>query len=328
MQFCYNSRTDIMAREIFIHGIYPRSEELVIATQGFDRGRVNSEQVNALRISDERELVNLQEAQNFSFFEDGKLSWQDIFRPFVATSEGFQQGVDIDGEITRWFDNNSFYRKPVIVGPLIPDFDKLDEFFPQYVGTSQWKATLPSPFAFAKLSEDRTTTEFDETLENTTQLIRTTIEHLETRGVSFIQLNEPYIPYHNSQISDIDSLIKSLKSIGARNRKAKLAVHSYFGNSAPLAKRLEDEGVVDAIGIDFLKTDVCDIPTPINHDLIAGVVDGRNSDIETSEALTKLLDQVQEHTRPRILYVTHNSDLESLPEPVARKKLMLIGSLK
>lgn len=315
-----------MAKEVFMHGIYPRSERLVTATQGYERGRVSAQDVSALQTADRRTLVGLQKSEHFSLVEDGKLTWQDIFRPFSTTSQGFRH--DEEGEVTRWFDNNSFYRKPVITGRLVPDFSKLDEYFPQVADALYWKVTLPSPFTFAKLSEDRTTHKFEDTLENVTQLMRVTIEYLEARGVSFIQLNEPYIPYHGSRKSDIDDFVKSLRSLGVADRKAELGLYSYFGDSAPLARRLEEEDVVSAIGVDFLQTQIKDLPTSTHHDLIAGVVDGRNSDIESSAALPPFIESIQEHARPTTLYITHNTDLEFLPERVARQKIKLIGSLK
>lgn len=313
-------------RKTILHGIYPRSEGLVTATQGYERGRVNAQEVATLQKADRQTLVGLQESEHFSLIEDGKFTWQDIFRPFSTTSQGFRH--DEEEEVTRWFDNNSFFRKPVITGRLVPDFSRLDEYFPQVVDAFRWKVTLPSPFTFAKLCEDRTTDKFGDTLENVTQLIKATIEHLESRGVSFIQLNEPYIPYHGSQQSDIDGLIESLRFLGITNRKAKLGLHSYFGDSAPLARRLEEEGVVGAIGVDFLQTRIEDLPTSTDYGLIAGVVDGRNSDIETSAELFPFIERIQEYARPTTLYLTHNTDLEFLPEAVAQKKIKLIGYLK
>src|SRR5260221_9091665 len=111
-----------MSNEVFIHGIYPRSEGLVTATQGYDRGRVKPEEVAALQASDRHVLVGLQDPEHFSLIEDGKLTWQDIFRPFNTTTQGFQKE---EGNVTRWFDNNAFFRKPVIIGQLIPDFSAL-----------------------------------------------------------------------------------------------------------------------------------------------------------------------------------------------------------
>lgn len=315
-----------MAKEVFMHGIYPRSEGLATATQNHERGRVSAKQVTDLQTADRQVLVSLQESVPLSFIEDGKLTWQDIFRPFSETSEGFSR--DKEGEVIRWFDNNSFFRKPVITGRLVPDFSRLDEYFLQVVHNSRWKVTLPSPFTFAKLCEDRTTNKFEDTLENVTQLIKATIEHLELRGASFIQLNEPYVPYHGSQQADINGLIQSLKSLDVARRKAKLGLYSYFGDCAPLAKRLEDEGVVGAIGVDFLQTRIEHLPTSTNHDLIAGLVDGRNSNIETTAELVPFIDRIQEHARPKTLYLTHNTDLEFLPEKVAQRKIKLIGSLK
>lgn len=314
-----------MKREVFIHGIYPRSKDLVKASRGFDRGSVSQTELTSQQETDKEELVALQEGLGFTFVEDGKLPWQDMFRPFAQTTSGLSS----EGGLTRWFDTNTFYRKPVIAGPLTPDLQALDEFFPQVGSASSWKVTLPSPLTFARLSHDATTNHPQETLEKITQVLKLSIERLEQRGVSMIQLNEPYLPYHGVKADDMKDLIHALSLFTNPQRNAQLAIHFYFGDASPIIRRLEeaDHGV-HTVGVDFLRTRIHDLPSALSHNLIAGVVDGQTSLLKTPDELNPFIDGVESHTRPNVLYLTNNTDLEYMPESIARQKVHTLAQLK
>src|SRR5205085_868430 len=80
------------------------------------------------------------------------------------------------------------------------------------------------------------------------------------------------------------------KRTGARpvpneNDKARLAVHFYFGDAAPFVTALNNQSIADIVGVDFYKTSLSSLPKKLTFDLIAGILDGRNSLIETPSAL-------------------------------------------
>lgn len=319
-----------MNREAFVYGIYPRSAELIPVTQGVSRGRFSPVEKAQAQEQDMDGFIDLQKELGFSYIEDGKFTWEDIFRPLQVTSQGFEHnGID-DGEVTRWFDTNTFYRKPVITGTLTPDFKRLAPYFPQISETGKWKVTLPSPFTFAKVSIDRTTSNFQGTLENVTQFMRQVIEHLESRGVSFVHLSEPYIPYFCSNSNDIDLLVSSLKAISEGGRKAIMALQTSFGDGAPILKALESRDTgIDVVGLDFLKTDISSLPTNIGHPLAAGVVRSLSSRVEDPEKVKEFLEKIDGHLRPPKMYATNNTALEFVSDDmeIARNKVRVLGEV-
>src|SRR5437870_4295704 len=112
------------------HGIYPRSESVVAATRGVERGRVSPGEVDAAFVDDLREFVDVQLGAGLDYFSDGLLRWQDIFRPLVDATSGLEART-----LVRWFDNNSFFRAPEVVGPLtnsssVPEVFAWDEDIP------------------------------------------------------------------------------------------------------------------------------------------------------------------------------------------------------
>src|SRR3990170_3860452 len=96
-----------------LSGIHPRSEDVVEATRRADRGKAEKGEVDRLIDADVDALARTQADAGITDVSAGNLDWQDIFRP-LAESGG---GIEI-GAVTRFFDTNTFYRQPTIVGEV------------------------------------------------------------------------------------------------------------------------------------------------------------------------------------------------------------------
>lgn len=325
--------------EAFIHGIYPRSNGkngLIEKTQGFHRDRVSRQEVEQQQRADQQACIALQKDQGFQYIEDGKITWQDLFRPFAETT----QGLSFEGGLSRWFDNNTFYRKPIITGPLIPDMEKLKKFFPKTTTNADkqfyWKVTLPSPLAFARMTTDMTTHDPKETLQHVSSLLAMTIAHLEMRGVSMIQFQEPYLAYYGTKKTDIRDLLYALSLLGLGKRKAKIAIHFPYGDGKNILRAFEEAehgDLVDIIGLDIREqgkntTKPSALPGDISHRLLLGVIDGRNSRLESEHELQTHVETIIHHTNTPYAFVSHTTDLELLPESIARQKVQLLGRLQ
>lgn len=303
-----------------MHGMYPRSEKLSQISRDVERGRQTQSELRKQQVVDQKVLIAKQQSLAFTYIEDGKLLWQDIFRPIVLSTSGMEVGA-----LTRWFDNNTFYRQPIITGDIRLHPKKLDRFF-QITAQKKWKVTLPSPFTFAKLTSDETITSFEKTLGKISSLTGELVTYLEKRGVTVVQLNEPYIPYHGVSTKERALFIRSLKELTGARRKVLLAVHFYFGDAAPIVAALTDSSV-DIIGVDFYKTNLLDLPQRLPQALIAGIIDGRNSLLEDEKSLRVFVQRTIKRLAPPSLYLSNNSDLELLPETVAAQKLALLGKV-
>src|SRR5919197_2706023 len=132
-----------MQLEAFAPGTYPRSDALVQATRDLDRGRTTQEAVDEQVERDLAELVSAQQAAGLDLLADGKLRWQDHFRPLLEATDGLATGA-----LTRFLDTNTFYRAPEAAGdsPALPK-PLGAEYVPPLDGPKL--VTLPSPFAFS-----------------------------------------------------------------------------------------------------------------------------------------------------------------------------------
>lgn len=310
-----------MRKEAFIHGIYPRSDELIAAGRGLDRGRATSEKHFDQEERDTLSIISLQESAGLWYVEDGKVRCQDIFRPIVESTPGLEVGP-----LARWFDTNTFYRKPVIISNPEINLDKFDEFVPKIHGVKQ-KVTLPSPLTFAKLSTDSTTDDFGRTLITVSELLEKIVGHLGEEGIDAVQFNEPYLPYSGCEPRDINYLLNSLAEID-RGKVETIILHFYFGDAAPAIRAFEErKNSIDVLGADFYKTKTADLPTAISRPLLAGILNSHSTILEERETIERFIERLAKGPNPGVLYLSHNSDLEFLPREIADKKVALLGEL-
>lgn len=307
----------------YIHGIYPRSNDLIQTSREMIRKKKKESDYLSRLKKDISNLQQIQKANNFDYLEDGKLNWHDIFRPIVESTSGFKIGA-----LTRWFDNNCFFRQPVAVDKLKLDKNSLDKLFPKITPEKKWKVTLPSPYTFARLTLNETGSSFENLLDQITGIISEIISYLDKKGVSFVQLNEPFLPYQGPGNQDIVLFNKMIKKLESKKGSLKIALHLYFGDAGPVLKKLDKNKFIDIIGIDFYKTALSSLPKKFDYALAAGIVDGRNSLLEDPKTLNKFINDAADLLKLREIYITNNSDLDLLPETIASKKIEILAGVK
>jgi len=298
------------------HGLYPRSERVVAATRGLERGRVSREAVDDVYRQDLADLLQVQQEAELDFFSDGLLRWQDIFRPLAA-------GASLPARVlTRWFDNNAFFRAPEIDGALprftVPDLIIADPTVPQ-----PRVATLPSPYMFSRAAV--TAGERNDLMLNLARdVLRPSAERLASSGAQLIHLQEPWLGFFGVERADLPHIERALDAISG-GLDADVVFHVYFGDAAPYADWLRGLPV-HAVGVDLVETDADALGSDWRIGVVAGTVDGRRSVVESDAHIADVVSHVAEVASPPVLYITSNSDLEFLPTEVAQRKIRALGA--
>lgn len=303
------------------HGIYPRSEEVVAATRGLERGRTSREDVDERLDVDLGDFVRVQQEAGLDGFSDGLLRWQDLFRPLVEATEGMRAR-----SLVRWFDNNSFFRAP--------EFDRaptggtaLPRVLDPALVPEPRVATLPSPYLFSRAADTRR--ERNELMRELARFVlRPVVEGLGDLGYRIVHLEEPWLAFFGIEPSDWNGFEEALGELhdGAASRGVTVVLHTYFGDAAPLADRLR-RLPVDAVGIDLVQTETDAIAGPWETGILLGCLDGRSSVIEPLDGSVQLVRRIAEALEPPALYLSSNSELESLPRDVARNKVLRLGEI-
>jgi 5-methyltetrahydropteroyltriglutamate--homocysteine methyltransferase len=302
------------------HGIYPRSEDVVAATRGLERGRTSAEEVEAAFRADRDDFIEAQRQASLDYFSDGLLRWQDIFRPLVKLSGGLDART-----LVRWFNNNSFFRAPEITGdltvsaPIPAEMDQEDVPGPKV-------ATLPSPYLFsraAQSADDRNPL----MLSLAREVLRPVCEGLASRGYEVIHLEEPWLPYFGIDGGDWGEFEKAILEIREATAGLTLILHAYFGDAGPYVDRLR-KLPVDAVGVDFVETDVEELGSNWEVGILAGALDGRSSPIESTDGTAAFIRQLVETVQPTSLFLSSNCELEFLPRDLARQKVLRLGEVR
>jgi 5-methyltetrahydropteroyltriglutamate--homocysteine methyltransferase len=310
--------------EVHLSGVFPRSEKLIDATRAAVRGNLPQAEVERVLLQDTDSLVGLQEESGLDSLMDGQLNWQDLFRPFNQ----LLTGIDL-GSLTRWFDNNTFYRKPIIVKKVSVKSDSLQQYYRSDLlpKVSHKKAILPGPFTFAHLSENRAYPSFSDLVNDLARALQKIVVALQERGYEYFQFNEPSLCAPNRTQPELEIARRAYETC-AHGTGGKSIIQTYFGDASQVIEPLLDYPV-DAIGIDFYATSV-DSLKEYDFDKIlgCGCVDGRNSLLESPGELKTFISRARESLEPVDIHLTPNCDLDFLPETVAEKKVRLLGETK
>jgi len=294
----------------------PRPARLRNAYARLDRGEINWDEMKKIQDQVTIEVIREQAEAGVELVTDGQIRWDDE-QTYLA---GAMAGIEITGLI-RFFDTNTFYREPVINGPIswkgpitVRDFEFARANSPKPV-----KAVLTGPLTLARLSKNE---HYADTLSVAlafAEALNQEAKALVAAGATIVQFNEPAACRHQEDAMSSPKVWRRLLD----GVNAETAVYFYFGvPGAALAPAVEagfttvGVDLVDARGLPSLRAG----PTP--QKLAAGVIDSRNTRLETVEQIAVRIRDAATVVAPDKLYVNPNMGLEFLPREQAYDKLV------
>jgi len=300
-------------------GIHPRSEKLIKTFRAYSRKKISLDELNEILQKESREIIKLQLDLNYRYVIDGMLRWYDLLRPLAERLDG----IEIDG-LSRWFDNNLFYKKPVIMGEVKRTDEILKEYiYPSDVPDGRFKLILPDPFTFTSLSELRRR-RFDDVLFEVSKAMNEEIKEIEMKiELGQVQLSAPSLVWKKL---DEDSLEMATDAIDEcfKGVSAETMIHLPFGNALNSFPQILDTRV-NVIGFDMTSTKLRELREyRIDRGIGLGFVDGRNSLIEDVNFVKRKVEAYLESNEPKVIYITPSCDLEHLPRNVADEKVKLL----
>jgi len=303
-------------------GIHPRSERLIKTFRAYSRKKIGFDELSKVLERESREIIKLQLDLNYRYVIDGMLRWHDLLRPLAEKLDG----VEVDG-LSRWFDNNLFYKKPVIVGEVKRTDEILEEYvYPSEVPDRRFKLVLPDPFTFTSLSE-LGKRRFDDVLFEVSKAMNEEIREMEVEmGLGQVQLSAPSLVWRKLDEDSLelakDAVDECLKGVSAEKM-----IHLPFGDALNSFPQILDARV-DVIGFDMTSTKLKELREyRIDRGVGLGFVDGRNSLIEDVEFVRRRVEDYLEANEPETIYIIPSCDLEYLPRRVADEKVRLLKKI-
>jgi 5-methyltetrahydropteroyltriglutamate--homocysteine methyltransferase len=311
-----------MSPEVQLAGIYPRSEKLIELTRSYERAKTSWNQVEVQLEQETRELIKLQESLGVRYLSDGALGWQDQLRPITRSLKGVETGT----RYSRWFDTNTFYQKPIIIDKVSAGEIDLENYLRTELlaGGRDQKITLPGPYTFSQLSENKHYKNYPDLLSDVALAEREIVRRLRKAGVTLFQLSEPclvYQPYRESfrDQSEVELALEAIRSV-VEDSPRNFVVQTYFGDVAPVLPKLLDLPVY-GIGIDLFETDISSLGDRTSKAVVLGAVDSRESFVEDPRWIADTARKFGEKVGAQDLVFSSNSDLKFLPQEIANQKL-------
>ena len=294
----------------------PRPARLRRAIARRDRGEITSEELALIEDEVTAEVIAEQAEAGLDLVTDGQVRWDDDQTYIAQRLDGFEIGG-----LIRYFDTNTYYRQPNVTGPvrwrqpiLVRDYE-----FAAGHSAKPVKALITGPYTLAALSADSHYRDRRRLVLDLAEALHQEAQALAAAGAPVIQVNEPAIVRHKEDAPLLQEAVsKMLDGVDAET-----ALYTWFGDADGILPRLM-ELPVDVIGLDFvwgpgnweaLKRTVS------TKGLGFGVVDGRNTRMESVEEIAEQIRQVSELVPADRLYVNPSCGLEYLPREVAFEKL-------
>ncbi len=271
------------------------------------------------------EVIETQGEAGLDRVVEGQLRWDDMLAHPLAVNDA----VETRG-IVRYYDNNNFYRDPVVVDELEPSGDVAAELGAAAELTSKTvQAVLPGPYSLADLATNEHYADVPAFLSAIGGFLKAETEAIEAAETLFLLepslvTNPPGEDLRPGAVSAIEAVAEAFPG--------EVVVHAYWGAYDPATHAALLESGIDAIGYDLVSAPDATTELISEHgtlDRVAlGVVDGQNTLVESPAEIAAQLDRFESVAGEGLqrVYVTPNSGLFYLPVSTFEAKLEALGA--
>jgi 5-methyltetrahydropteroyltriglutamate--homocysteine methyltransferase len=305
-----------------ISGVLPRPPKLISATREYDRSRITPEELETAYKTYSKEVIDYQTKQGLTYINDGYLRRQDLLRPFTTKLSGVEEG-----QLSRWYNNNTFYRIPVIKGKVTGE-PPFNEAYLDLLPEAEYKAVLPAPYTFVKLAKNEYYDPDADFLQDIAEVINAEIKALELQRFKYIQLSDPALVYHKTvpKKEELPAIAAAVET-ATSGVKARTGLQTFFGDISPVLADVI-EWKVDDIGIDYYEIDAETVKEySFKGGVSLGIVDARNTLKEDPEELVSICNEVLDASSPVSLMVATNCDLDFLTWDEAQHKIATVAQV-
>src|SRR6266571_9420830 len=169
----------------------PEAQELRRALHRHDRGEIGDPELGKVFDDVTRTAIAEIEAAGIDVTNDAQTRWDDLLSPFARTWSGVEPGP-----LERFYDNNTYFRQPVIDGLIVTDGRSLvrDYTFAAGVAKTQLKAAIPGPLTFATLAaRDEQYDSLEERVVAIADATAREIAGLKAAGATMIDIEDPAV---------------------------------------------------------------------------------------------------------------------------------------
>jgi 5-methyltetrahydropteroyltriglutamate--homocysteine methyltransferase len=297
----------------------PGGQELRRALHRFDRGEIDEAALDEVYDASTRRAIAELEAAGIDVINDSQIRWDDLFEPFARAWKGVSRGP-----LERLYDNNTYFRQPVIERAIETDGRTLLRALEVARGaaTKQLKAAVCGPLSFATLTaEDRAYRSLEERTLAVADALAAEIRVLGAAGATLVDVEDPAVVARPELIALARAAYERLATA-----KVPLAIQPYFFPADKVIEQLVTFPVAQ-VGLDLRSRDTRALDALgafRARTVVLGVVDARNTRLETETEVAETVERAAKALGPDRVWVAPTTGLEYLPHDVATKKLAVL----
>ncbi len=272
-----------------------------------------------------RRVIDDQQEAGLDLVTEGQLRWDDMLAHPLTVHEN----VSAEG-IVRYYDNNNFYREPVVEDELTFSGDVAGELEAAAAQTDSLQAVLPGPYTLAELATD-------EHYGDEAAFLDAVADFLEGETAAFPE-HETLFLLEPSLVTDspgdgMDERASEAIDTVAKATDADVVVQTYWGSLTEKVHAHLLDADIDAVGYDLVSDHEQNIENIAEYgtkdDVSLGIVDGQTTLVESAETVAERVEWFCAETPDPItfddIYMTTNTELFYLPVSKYREKLGVLG---
>lgn len=302
-------------------GAYPKNsderQDLRRALHKADRGELDDAGLETVYDETTVWAIGELESAGIDVVNDGQIRWDDLLARFAKAWRNCERGP-----LERFYDNNTYFRQPIISGPIETDGATLarDFRFAKSKARRELKAAVCGPLTFATLTaQDTHYPSVEERTLAVADALAAELRGLRTVGATLVDIEEPALSAHPEYVELARAAFDRLAKAGVA-----LALHPYFFPIGPIVEQLAAFPIAQ-LGVDVrsreASTRAIDGLGAMTRTVVLGVVDARNTRIETAREIAELVDATLKRVSADRLWLSTTTGLEYLPHDVAVEKL-------
>jgi 5-methyltetrahydropteroyltriglutamate--homocysteine methyltransferase len=311
-----------MSEHIFpttVVGSYPKPKWLLKEKARFDKGELSADEMEELYRKAVQEVVKEHEEAGVDYLWDGEMRRTEMVEYFAERIKGFKL-YDL---VRVW--GNAYFRKPAVyekveyIDPML-----VDEFkYLRSITKNEIKVPITGPYTIADWSFNEHYDTKREFVLDLAEIIHKEVKALEAAGANFIQIDEPALSTHPSEVG----LVKESTEIVTKGLKTKTHMHICYGDFSLIYPQILDFSV-DGFDLEFANRKYRSLEIfkdPVfTKEIGYGCIDVHSKNIESVEEVKEGIRKGMEVFDPKKMFIDPDCGLKMIPRETAFSKLKVM----
>ncbi|MEF8886766.1 MAG: 5-methyltetrahydropteroyltriglutamate--homocysteine methyltransferase [Haloarculaceae archaeon] len=257
------------------------------------------------------EVVERQQEAGLDRVVEGQLRWDDMLTHPLAVADA----VETRG-IVRYYDNNNFYREPVVTGGLSATGDVAAELDAVDVAGERLQGVLPDPYSLADLATDEHYGDEADFLAAMADFLAAEVRECPPMETLFLLAPSLVTEPPGEAGERVSEAIDTVASAA----DAEVVLYPYWGALTEKAHAHVLDADIDALGYDLVSEPDDNLYNVQEYgttdDVALGLVDGQNTLVESPDTVRERIEWFEERAPNEdfgTVYAAANTELFYLP---------------